>query len=370
MPGGRFREFYYWDSYWIIRGLLYSEMYKTAKGMLENFLSIIDRFGFVPNGGRLYYSERSQPPLLTGMIKSYVDATNDIAFMSSAVPTLERELYFFLNNHMVNVNGHALAIYGDKSSGPRPESYIEDYELAKHLPTEEEREDLYSELKAGAESGMDFSSRWFIKNGTNEGGLIDIKCRSIVPVELNAILYWNAKMLAEFYVKANNPKKAAEFESKAQEIYLAVQAVLWNEEAGTWLDYDLINEKPRNYFVPTNLSPLWVGCFNTNDKAHIAAKTLAYIKKTGLDLFPGGVPNTLLQSGEQWDYPNVWPPMQYILVEALRALGDKKADDLALSWTSRWVQSNFLAYKETRAMYEKVSFDQRQMHLNYCFSIH
>lgn len=370
MPGGRFREFYYWDSYWIIRGLLYSEMYKTAGGMLENFLSIIDRFGFVPNGGRLYYSERSQPPLLTGMIKSYVDATNDIAFMSSAVPTLERELYFFLNNHMVNVNGHALAIYGDKSSGPRPESYIEDYELAKHLPTEEEREDLYSELKACAESGMDFSSRWFIKNGTNEGGLIDIKCRSIVPVELNAILYWNAKILAEFYVKANNPKKAAEFESKAQEIYLAVQAVLWNEEAGTWLDYDLINEKPRNYFVPTNLSPLWVGCFNTNDKAHIAAKTLAYIKKTGLDLFPGGVPNTLLQTGEQWDYPNVWPPMQYILVEALRALGDKKADDLALSWTSRWVQSNFLAYKETRAMYEKVSFDQRQMHLNYCFSIH
>lgn len=354
VPGGRFREFYYWDSYWIIRGLLYSEMYETAKGMLENFLSIIDRFGFIPNGGRLYYSERSQPPLLTGMIKSYVDVTNDIAFMTTAAPILERELYFFLNNHMVNVKGHALAIYGDKSSGPRPESYIEDYELAKHLPTEEEREDLYSELKAGAESGMDFSSRWFIKNGTNEGGLVDIKCRSIVPVELNAILFWNAKILAEFYIKASNPKKAAEFETKAQELYTAVQAVLWNEEIGTWLDYDMINEKPRNYFVPTNLSPLWVGCFNTNDKPHIAAKTLEYVKNTGIDLFPGGVPNTLMQSGEQWDYPNVWPPMQYIAVEAMLALGDKKADELALSWTSRWVQSNFLAYKETRAMYEKV----------------
>lgn len=187
--------------------------------MLENFLSIINRFGFIPNGGRIYYSERSQPPLLTGMIKSYVDKTNDIAFMSEAVPILEREFYFFLNNHMVEVKGHALATYGDKSTGPRPESYLEDVLLAEHLKTDEEKEDMYSELKAGAESGMDFSSRWFIKNGTNEGDLSDTKCRSIVPVELNAILFWNAKIISEFYLKAKNTQKAAEFEGKAQELY-------------------------------------------------------------------------------------------------------------------------------------------------------
>lgn len=111
VPGGRFLEFYYWDSYWIIRGLLYSEMYGTAKGMLENFLSIIDRFGFIPNGGRLYYLERSHLPLLPGMIKSYVDTTNDIAFMNTALPLLEREFHFFLNNRMVKVSGHALATY-------------------------------------------------------------------------------------------------------------------------------------------------------------------------------------------------------------------------------------------------------------------
>lgn len=357
VPGGRFLEFYYWDSYWIIRGLLYSEMYKTAKGMLENFLSIIDRFGFIPNGGRLYYLERSQPPLLTAAVKSYVDGTNDVAFLNTALPTLEREFEFFLNNRMVNVSGYSLATYSHKSKGPRPESYSEDYERAESLPTEAEREDLYAELKAGAESGMDFSSRWFIKNGTNEGTLDDIKCRSIVPVELNAILFWNAKILAEFNLKANNPSKAAEFEAKAQEIYEAVQAVLWNEEAGTWLDYDLLNEKSRDYFVPTNLSPLWVGCFNTSNKAHIAAKTLAYVERTGIDQFPGGVPNTLMAAEEQWDYPNVWAPMQYIAVEALRALNDTKANKMALSWTSRWVLSNYIAFNRTHAMYEKVRCD-------------
>lgn len=354
VPGGRFLEFYYWDSYWVIRGLLQSEMYQTVKGMLENFISIIDRFGFIPNGGRLYYLERSQPPLLPGMIKSYVEATGDIAFMISALPALEREFDFFLTNRTVNVLGHTLATYRPESTGPRPESYAEDYNLAQSLPTEEERERLYSELKAAAESGMDFSSRWFVKDGTNEGSLIDTKCRSIIPVELNAILYWNAKILAEFHIKVNNIRKAAYYELKAYEFYQGIQAILWNKQAGTWLDYDMINNKSRNYFVPTNLSPLWVGCFNKSDKVNLAEKTLNYIKINGLDLFPGGVPNSMMQVGEQWDYPNVWPPMQYICIEALRALNDANADRLAMKWTSRWVLSNYLAFERTGAMYEKV----------------
>lgn len=221
VPGGRFREFYYWDSYWIIRGLLVSEMYETAKGMLRNFLTIIDRFGFIPNGGRIYYAERSQPPLLAPMIKAYVDATNDVDFMKESIEFLEREFYFFQNNHMVTVNGHALARYGDKSSGPRPESYSEDIEIAEYLETEDEKEALYSELKAGAESGMDFSSRWFITNdGDNKGSLRDIKCRYIIPVELNAMLFWNAKILVDFHFQNGDVQKSTDFEKEAQKLYL------------------------------------------------------------------------------------------------------------------------------------------------------
>jgi alpha,alpha-trehalase len=90
----------------------------------------------------------------------------------------------------------------------------------------------------------------------------------------------------------------------------AVQAVLWHDDVGAWLDYDLINGKRRDYFTPTNLSPLWLGCYNHSDSANIAEKVLAYIENNRLDDFPGGVPNTLNPSGEQWDFPNVWPPMQ------------------------------------------------------------
>lgn len=310
VPGGRFREFYYWDSYWIIKGLLHSEMYTTVKGMLSNFLEIVERFGFVPNGGRIYYSGRSQPPFLTAMVKAYIDATNDIDFLRIATPVLEREFQYWLNNHTVHVNDHAFAVYGDTTCGPRPESYYEDRETGDSFATDIDKENHYSEMKAAAESGMDFSSRWFINNGTNNGTLIDLKCRSIVPVDLNAFLFSVAKTLAEFELTLGNETKAAEFEVKSQEIYDAIQSVLWHEDVGAWLDYDIENKKRRDYFVPSNLVPLYVGCYNKADKVNITAKVLGYIERHQLNDYIGGVPNSLEQTGEQWDFPNVWPPMQ------------------------------------------------------------
>lgn len=220
VPGGRFLEFYYWDSYWIMRGLLYSEMHETVKGMLRNFLSIIDRFGFIPNGGRIYYLTRSQPPMLPSMVESYVEMTNDTNFIREALPRLQREFDFYENNHMVKVGGYYLAIYGYDGTGrPRPESYVEDVMSASHFKTPEERGNFYSEMVAGAESGMDFSSRWFIKNKTNDGQLIDIKARSIIPVELNALLQKNAQIIANFHEKLGNTNIAVKYKYKAKQLY-------------------------------------------------------------------------------------------------------------------------------------------------------
>ncbi|GAB0092045.1 Trehalase [Sergentomyia squamirostris] len=359
VPGGRFREFYYWDSYWIIKGLLYSEMYSTAKGMLQNFLDIISRFGFIPNGGRVYYSKRSQPPLLAAMIKAYVEFTNDEEFAAQAAPLLEHEFNFWFNNHTVQCQGHTLCVYGDKSRGPRPESYREDVVTSQEFHTEAEKEEHFSELKAAAESGMDFSSRWFIDaQGGNGGDLTNLKTRSIVPVELNAILFWNAKIIAEFYVLAKDLVKAAEFEARAQQIAEAVHACLWHDDIGAWLDYDLINARRRDFFVPTNLAPLWMKCYNEALEANITDKVLRYIERTNIDSYPGGVPNTLQNTGEQWDLPNVWAPMQYMLIAGLDNFKDQRAKDLARSWATRWVHSNFIAFNETHSMFEKYNAEE------------
>lgn len=127
VPGGRFREFYYWDSYWIIRGLLLSEMHDTVRGMLENYLSMVRKYGFVPNGGRIYYTRRSQPPMLIPMVKSYMDATRDIEFLRKNIDAIEEEFQYWMKNHSYEVvkggKRYTLARYSAPSSGPRPESY-------------------------------------------------------------------------------------------------------------------------------------------------------------------------------------------------------------------------------------------------------
>ena len=125
--GGRFREFYYWDTYWIIQGLLLSEMYDTTRGILRNFLSMVDTYGFVPNGGRVYYVQRSQPPLLIPMVDSYVTRTGDITFLENNIELLEKEFQFWVTNRTVTINKNGkeyrLARYYATSHGPRPESY-------------------------------------------------------------------------------------------------------------------------------------------------------------------------------------------------------------------------------------------------------
>lgn len=219
IAGGRFLEIYYWDSYWIVRSLLVSEMYETARGIIENFISVIDRLGFIPNGGRVYYKSRSHPPLLAAMVKSYFDATDDINFAISSIRALENEFTFFMNKTLI-VNGRRLARYIEQSSGPRPESYREDLENAEEwFKTDDERQEYYLNMKAGAESGMDFSSRWFInETGGNVGTLKHIKARSIIPVELNAFLYWSATIISEFNGYAGRGDKQKEYEAKANEI--------------------------------------------------------------------------------------------------------------------------------------------------------
>lgn len=188
--------------------------------MLRNFFSVIDRYGFIPNGGRIYYLTRSQPPLLANMVKTYVDMTGDYEIIAEAVQRLDIEYEFFENNRQVQVNGHKLFAYGAQVfNGARPESYYEDYQTALHFKTDLEKKLFYTEINGGAESGFDFTGRWFIKNGTNEGQLYDIKARSIVPVELNSIMYFNSKTLAQFHEKLGNSNIAAKYETKAQQIY-------------------------------------------------------------------------------------------------------------------------------------------------------
>jgi len=187
------------------------------------------------------------------------------------------------------------------------------------------------------------------------GNLTNLKTRFIIPVDLNALVYWNAKILSDFYRELNVSDKALKYENIANKWIEAVTAVLWHEEVGAWLDYDMLNEIKRDYFYPTNISPLWTGCYDPKKTDYFVSRTLKYLEKTQIMNNLGGIPTTLEHSGEQWDYPNAWPPLQYIMVMSLDSSGDNWAQDLAFEIAERWMRSNYKAYNETNAMYEKVS---------------
>lgn len=358
VPGGRFKEIYYWDTYWIIEGLLISDMDETAKGMIENLIELLNKLGHIPNGSRWYYQERSQPPLLSAMMMLYYKKTKDKAFLKKHINSLETEMKYWLDTQIVTFHKDdrvfTMLRYYAPSAGPRPESYSEDYNLAQKLDTNEDHTEFYIDMKSAAESGWDFSTRWFISpTGDNSGNLTNIHTRDIVPVDLNAIFANALKNTAVFCAVAGDSRKATHWGYIAEQWRATIEEVLWHEEDGIWYDYDIQNEKHRRYFYPSNLSPLWMSAVNEALVGIHAPRVINYLKHSqGLD-FPGGIPVSLNNSGEQWDFPNVWPPEVSIVIKALEATKIEDGNKLAFHLAQEWVRICYTSFQKNKQMFEK-----------------
>ncbi|XP_065426394.1 trehalase isoform X3 [Chrysemys picta bellii] len=319
VPGGRFIEFYYWDSYWVIEGLLLSEMATTAKGMIQNFLYLVDR---------------------------------------ENIHLLEVEYEFWQRNRSVSITvgdrNHTLNYYNVQIGEPRPESYSKDWELASDL-NEDARQELWAELKSAAESGWDFSSRWFLSwSPPLPATLKDTKARAVVPVDLNAFLCKTEHLLASFYRILGNTIKAAQFQAALEHRLEAVQAVFWNEAAGVWLDFNLLKKQPNPAFYPSNLAPLWTDCFS--DQA-AAERAVRYLEGSTVLSYKNGIPTSLARTGEQWDLPNAWPPLQHMVIAGLAKSSSSRAKEIAFVLAQNWVRTNFALYKKYQAMFEKYNVD-------------
>lgn len=352
VPGGRFVEFYYWDSYWVMEGLLLSEMPQTVKGMLQNFLDLVRLYGHVPNGARVYYLQRSQPPLLTLMMDRYVTHTNDTAFLRDNIETLALELDFWMENRTISVSSggqsYVLNHYAVPYGGPRPEAYSKDFELADTLP-EEDRVALWAELKAGAESGWDFSSRWLV-GGPNSTSLSSIRTSKFVPVDLNAFLCQAEALMSNFYSRLGNDIQATKYRNLKQQRLAAMRAILWDEEKGAWFDYDLENGKKNLEFYPSNLTPLWSGCFSDPDAVD---KALKYLEDSQILTYQYGIPTSLQKTGQQWDFPNAWAPLQDLVIRGLAKSPSPRAQEVAFQLAQNWIRTNFEVYSQKSAMFEK-----------------
>ncbi|KAH9705330.1 Trehalase [Citrus sinensis] len=333
IPGSRFTEVYYWDSYWVIRGLLASKMYMTAKAIVANLISLIDTYGYVLNCARAYCTNRSQPPLLSAMVYDIYNRTGDLDLVKKALSALLKEHQFWNSGiHKVNIQedhgrNHTLSRYYGMWNKLRPESSTIDKAHASKLLNAYEKEQFYRELASTAESGWDFSTRWM----RNTSDFTTLAITSILPVDLNIFILKMELDIASMAQIVGDNRTAESFLKAAQARKQAINSVFWNEEKGQWLDY-------------------WI---NTC----IVEKVKKSFQSSGL-LGAAGIATSWTRSGEQWDFPNGWAPLQHMIVEGLAKSGSQEAKSIAQDITMRWINSNYVAYKETGAMHEKYDVEK------------
>lgn len=353
VPGGRFREVYYWDSYFTMLGLLESGEHRLVRSMLDNFAHLVRTTGHIPNGNRTYYLSRSQPPYFAAMVGLYAGPDT-----SSALPYLdamEAEHAFWMqgadglrpgeaHRRVVMLNDSSiLNRYWDDRPQPRPESYREDYELAQTLP-EHQRETFYRNVRAAAESGWDFSSRWM----RDPSDLRTLETTDIVPVDLNSLLYHSERLIAALRAFRGAPGDTAEarrFARAADDRRNSLLAGAWDPATSfiydfRWRTGERVSDRP----TLAAAAPLYFG-LATPEQARAVARRLEreFLRS-------GGFVTTLIASGQQWDAPNGWPPLQWLAIEGVRRYG---RGDLAETAGARWLALNRRTYEGTGKMTEK-----------------
>jgi alpha,alpha-trehalase len=349
VPGGRFRELYYWDSYFTMLGLATSGRADLLQDMVENFAHLLDDHGRVPNGTRTYYLSRSQPPFFYAMV-GLLSPKDPAAAFARYLPRLKTEYAFWMDGASGLARGGAhrrvvaledgsiLNRYWDDRDTPRDESYREDVALANASTREPAR--TYRDIRAAAESGWDFSSRWFADART----LAAIDTTEIIPVDLNALLFGLESAIREGCARAGDSVCAEDFARRADARRAAIDRFLWSPPRGAYLDYNWTRNEPIDRVSAATLYPLFTRAASAAQAASVASVVERDLLK------PGGIVATPLETGQQWDAPNGWAPLQWIAVEGLRRYG---RDALAERIACRWMVNVSRVYRQTGKLVEK-----------------
>jgi alpha,alpha-trehalase len=322
VPGGRFREGYYWDTYFTMLGLQESGHEDLVDDMLDDFAYEIDRFGHVPNGNRTYYLSRSQPPFFGLMVRLAAKAEGERVYRKY-LPELQKEYAYWMmgadttapgdatRNVVVLKDGTVLNRYWDARDTPRDESYYEDVTTASQAPNRDPKQ-VYRDLRAAAESGWDFSSRWLGDGRT----LATIRTTAIVPVDLNSLLFELEATIAKGCALSLDFRCTADYVQKAERRAYAINRYLWNPK-GYYGDYDWRAGKLSGNVSAAALYPLAVRAAWPQR----AERTLRTVQTQLLE--PRGLATTTIQTGQQWDAPNGWAPLHWLAIEGARHYGDR-----------------------------------------------
>jgi alpha,alpha-trehalase len=365
VPGGRFNEMYGWDSYFIQVGLLRDGETELARDMVENFLYEIEHYGTILNANRTYFLSRSQPPFLSRMVLGVFGRNGDREWLRRSVPALELYYRFWTTGQHL-APGTRLSRYWDFGEGPAPEVIsdekdaqgrthydrvreyyrtheVTDYDVSRYYDRTQDRlTDLfYKGDRSMRESGFDPSNRF---------GAFNVDIIHYAPVCLNALLFQMERDLAQIQRTLGEAAAARDWDRRAEDRRKAVDRMLWDEQAGMYFDFNVESRRRRPYEFATTFWPLWVGLASPAQAGRVRANLARFEA-------PGGLLTSTTVSGNQWDAPFGWAPLQLAAVDGLRRYGfDEDADRLA----RRFLELVVKEFDEHGTIVEKYDVQRRE----------
>jgi alpha,alpha-trehalase len=343
------------------------------ENMVKNFDYLIYNFGHVPNGNRTYYLSRSQPPFFCMMVEMLAGIKGNSVY-KKYLPSMQKEYAYWMAGadtlkkgesagRVVKLNdGTILNRYWDENNIARQESYKQDTETADSaalalamlvkVASEEQlkemldkkRKETCRNLRAAAESGWDFSSRWF----TDPSKLTTVQTTGIVPVDLNCLMYNMETIIAKALKLGNKTKLSEQYTKKAMVRKAAILKYCWNEEKAFFFDYNIVALQQTGLITAAGLFPLFIKIATPAQAAAVAKTVEANLLKDG------GIVTTTNNTGQQWDAPNGWAPLQWAAVTGFKNYNNNK---LARSITQRWLALVEKVYAGTGKLMEKYNVE-------------
>jgi alpha,alpha-trehalase len=302
---------FYWDSYFIILGLVKCGRVDIAKGIIDNFIFMQKRFNIIPMRNRFYNLGSSQIPFLTSMAREVNTYLKDARWMKNVMHAAEHELNtYWMNKKLTEIHivHKGLSRYCDH--------YI-------------------THLAAEHESGWDMTSRFHNK------------CLDYLPIDLNSALYKYETDLADYYKSVRNKRKSNLYVVQSEKRRRTINRLMWNFEKGFYFDYDYKHTRQSPFYSLAGFYPLWAR-MATYTQARKMVDALRHFE------YDGGLANSqnhgLADEYKQHDYPNGWPHQNWIVV---RGLMNYNFREDAVRLAKKWLELNKKLFDKTKKMWEK-----------------
>lgn len=298
--GFDYNELYYWDSYFMVQGMLNEQNRELVMGILDNLQALFKRFKVIPNASRTYLTGRSQPPFLSTFIFDVYEAYNlDKKWLKQAIEVAKQEY-------------EAVWMGVKKPNERQVYNGLSRYYDINYL------HDL-----AEAESGWDMTPRF------------ERRALNFLPVDLNALLYKYEADFARAAQILGNKTEEAKWKKAAKTRKANMNKLMWDGLRGMYYDYNFIKKRRGGTNSLATFFPMWAGMVDQKQAKQLVKSLRRFEAKGGVsttDSLPLGqfVLGTI---PTQWAYPNGWAPLQFIVVQALERYGyHDDAKRIALKW--------------------------------------